>query len=106
LRRSAAIQIGISSLTGGAVGCEHDAVVAARTLGAHVAVEHIVEHGPRVALERISPAASAAELKGPAVLRLERHEVPEPCFLALMGGAGIEDPAVGRTVTTAGDALM
>src|SRR6266480_6311083 len=52
---------------------QHYAVVALGALDAHVLVEHVVEHGLRLAVEWAAPSASAAVVVHDPLRRLDRH---------------------------------
>ena len=54
---------------------EHDAVVALGAVDRHVLVEHVVEHGLRIAVERIAPTATAAVVVVEPLPGRHRHPV-------------------------------
>ncbi len=73
LAASRAYSIGCAVIEPVPFSAEYDAIVPARTLDAHVAVEHVVEHSRRVAFERVPPAAAPAELESPERVEIEWH---------------------------------
>src|SRR3954471_3347315 len=83
---------------------EHHAVVTRRTLDAHVLVEHVVEHGLRVAVEGIAPAAASAVVVHDPLAGRDRHPVGGVLDHELVVGAVPDDHAVRLARLTAADA--
>src|SRR5262249_39183390 len=70
----------------------------------HVLVDDVVEHGPRIAVERIAPTASAAVVVHDPVARLHRHPLGGVLDAERVGAAVTDDHLVGRAVRAAADA--